>query len=492
MAGEVGDNGSVSPLLTTSPSRLHQSASRLQLPGLIGVSGNNDDRDGDESTTAANRQLFSALDLEPTSAEKESREKLSLRNMITSQGKSGFVEQVTRALVAALGLPEITLNATNPGIFNELPTNQMPKLKRGIGKYYSEEIERRCLFYPEYIGNSRPRQWIVSKRFEFLMSNPMCPDKSSDDVELLKNTLSQLKTLAENVIKSTKENSERQGMQRKKWDTVIPWLRFIMCFTDDKVKEKFLQRHNSLNREELDARGTLAEPTDYRHCVADLFNNSEVVFTVKAMPEVHPSFSEDMECPLTVPLIDVVEVGKRLQSMKVHLNNMKVQWERSGSGSYMLLSADDDDYRTEDDIYQFVDGDDRQSFLGHAQNKTFILFWWDIAYKHQLLSSALELLDGDVGGDGESIPSARTRKSYKKKGEAGMELFQENHLVGMDDMAQQMIAMVELKTHDNLQCKIKDVTNQMQKNRENKTTNASEILKMKVKLIEEFQVEDFF
>ena len=224
-------------------------------------------------------------------------------------------------------------------------------------------------------------------------------DKSPGDINLLNNTLRQLKALAENVVNSTEEQIRRKDVQRKRWDDVIPWLRFIMCFTDDEVKEKFLQRHASLHRQELDARGTAAESLDYRHYVADMFNDPDVIFTVPAMPEIHPDFSEDTECPLTVQSMDVLEVGKRLQSMKVALHSMKTQWERSGSGSYMRLGEEDENYQTEDDVYQFIDGDDRKSFLRFAQNKTHILFWWDVAYKHQLLSSAVETLASEIGGD---------------------------------------------------------------------------------------------
>jgi hypothetical protein len=143
------------------------------------------------------------------------------------------------------------------------------------------------------------------------------------------------------------------------------------------------------------------------------------------MPDVHPDFSEEIECPLTVNFIDIVEVGKRLQNMKVLLNHMKVNWERSGSGSYMKLSEDDENYRGADETYQFLDGDDQKSFLKFAQNKVFILFWWEIAHKHQPLASALETLASEVAGDGSSIPSATIYS--KTKGSVKMNAYQEHH-----------------------------------------------------------------
>jgi hypothetical protein len=267
-----------------------------------------------------------------------------------------------------------------------------------------------------------------------------------------------------------------------------------MCFTDDGVKKEFLVRYSPLNREELDSRGTSSEPSDYRHRVVELFN-SNTVFTVAAMPDLHPDFSDDIECPLTVNSIDIVEVGKRLQNMKVSLNHMKIQWERSGSGSYMRLGEEDEDYRGEDETYKFLDGDDRKSFLKFAQNKVYILFWWETAHKHQLLSSALENLDSHIAGDGASIPSARS------KGGTRMNVFEESHLSRMDNISKHLVAMVEIKTRDvdmirmeklmaKQEAKIKDVSGQMEKKQEKLGTISPQMWELKFKLHDEFQVEE--
>ena len=285
---------------------------------------------------------------------------------------------------------------------------------------------------------------------------------------------------------------KRQDLQKKRWDNLIPWMRFIMCFTNDEVKEKFLQRHNPLNRQELDARGSTYEPLDYRHYVAEMFNNPDVVFEVPAMPDIHEDFSEVTECPLTVQGIGVEEVGKRMQNMKVLLHTMKMQWERSGSGSYMKLGEDDDNYQTVDDVYQFIDGDDRKSFLSHAQNKVYILFWWDVAYKHQLLSSAMETLGSVVAGDGSCVPSARNSKT--KGGGSEKNGIEKN---GIQYMADQMLAMVEMKKLDRFTNLIKegkkeiaDLTALMEKKKETRITITEQMWEFKYKLHEELKVEE--
>jgi hypothetical protein len=134
MAGQLGDNGSPAPLLDTSPSRIHQSVSRLELPaGLTGVDGNNDVNADEPTAASQQRQLFPELEAPEL---RERKRKLALANLITGQGNLDFVERASRALIAALGLAEITLNATNPGIFNQLPKHQKVKVARGEEVYF--------------------------------------------------------------------------------------------------------------------------------------------------------------------------------------------------------------------------------------------------------------------------------------------------------------------------------------------------------------------
>jgi hypothetical protein len=90
MEGQGGDNGSPAPLLSTSPSRIHQSLSRLELPaGLTGGDGNKNDGNADEPTPASQRHLFSELELEPSAFQQQAlvvrerkHDKIALANLI--------------------------------------------------------------------------------------------------------------------------------------------------------------------------------------------------------------------------------------------------------------------------------------------------------------------------------------------------------------------------------------------------------------------------
>ena len=58
-----------------------------------------------------------------------------------------------------------------------------------------------------------------------------------------------------------------------------------------------------------------------------------------------------------------------------------LDWERSGSGHGMLNNLDDEnnEKRTQEQVYEFVDGDDRKSFLHECP--AHVLYLWHLAYK---------------------------------------------------------------------------------------------------------------
>jgi hypothetical protein len=63
--------------------------------------------------------------------------------LILERSNRGFVERVSRALIASIGCAEITLNATNAGVFNDLPKNQKLKLSRRETRSTSTTIHQK-------------------------------------------------------------------------------------------------------------------------------------------------------------------------------------------------------------------------------------------------------------------------------------------------------------------------------------------------------------
>ena len=67
-------------------------------------------------------------------------------------------------------------------------------------------------------------------------------------------------------------------------------------------------------------------------------------------------------------------------------------WEQSGSGCGMLNSLDDDDNdkQTQEQVYEFVDGDDRKSFL--CKHPAHVLHLWHLTYKYDILHTVRQQL----------------------------------------------------------------------------------------------------
>ena len=78
-------------------------------------------------------------------------------------------------------------------------------------------------------------------------------------------------------------------------------------------------------------------------------------------------------------------------------------WERSGSGRGMarnlLQGWSDNDYissgnlknqQSEQEVYEFWDGDDRHSFL--CEKPSHVLYLWHLAYKYDILNAVRQQL----------------------------------------------------------------------------------------------------
>ena len=90
-----------------------------------------------------------------------------------------------------------------------------------------------------------------------------------------------------------------------------------------------------------------------------------------------------------------------------------LDWECSGSGHGMLNDLDDENNkkRTQEQVYEFVDGDDRKSFLHECP--AHVLYLWHLAYKHEILHTVRQQLWSGSSIDGDAGPSVDTGRSMK-------------------------------------------------------------------------------
>lgn len=146
--------------------------------------------------------------------------------------------------------------------FEREPWSLLPKtsIMRPRNTDYVNEIVRRANLF-EIVPVPRPSNWTRLQTSEWLHRNPVRDEK---DIEFLTMEVLRLR----NVLERRTEEQQQQvltnapaGVQRGTssggrghWRGSVPYLRIIMCLTQDNVKCLFLTRANSRSRQQLDAR----------------------------------------------------------------------------------------------------------------------------------------------------------------------------------------------------------------------------------------------
>ena len=102
----------------------------------------------------------------------------------------------------------------------------------------------------------RPSNWTRGQTLEWLEQNPV---RELPDIEFLTNEVTRLQEVLRRAAQQQRqhegENSGRSGGGRN-WRGSVPYLRMIMCLTQDNVKCLFLTRADTRSRQELDARNS--------------------------------------------------------------------------------------------------------------------------------------------------------------------------------------------------------------------------------------------
>ena len=91
-------------------------------------------------------------------------------------------------------------------------------------------------------------------------------------------------------------------------------------------------------------------------------------------------------------------------------------WERSGAGAGMVdnqVDDNDDDDNGEPTEYEFIDGDDRKSFL--RDHPPHILYLWHLMHKFGILQKVRQQLVGCSSVDGPHAPDDDTTLKKRKQ-----------------------------------------------------------------------------
>ena len=91
-------------------------------------------------------------------------------------------------------------------------------------------------------------------------------------------------------------------------------------------------------------------------------------------------------------------------------------WEHSGSGHGIINNLvdngdDNEGNTTEARVYEFINGDDRKSFL--QERPPHVLYLWHIAYTYDILHTVRQQLRSDCISEGLHAPSVASTKRKK-------------------------------------------------------------------------------
>ena len=201
---------------------------------------------------------------------------------------------------------------------------------------------------------------------------------------------------------------------------------------EDHIRSAFGKAYHAKTREELDGRNsTLFQ--DFCELAAKQFNNGEWTPDSLVLPDLHEDYARSKPLPLNVAPITADQFKKKLNDNRYKMVKVIADWERSGAGVGMINNViEGDDEGKEDNAtetqqdtqrqcraqnetqqYEFINGDDRKSFL--REMLPHILYLWHISHQYGILTKVRQQLNGDFIVDGKSAPSVDTSLAHKRK-----------------------------------------------------------------------------
>jgi hypothetical protein len=141
--------------------------------------------------------------------------------------------------------------------WSTLPRNVMRPKNADFGK----EIGRRSEVL-SIIPTPRPLNWSKSQKLQWLQANPI---RHATDISFLRSEVLRLKEVLVTMAAEQEQQQQQQqllglgglGVSRGgQWRGSVPYLRLILCFTEDDIRHAFLTRARARSRQELDARSS--------------------------------------------------------------------------------------------------------------------------------------------------------------------------------------------------------------------------------------------
>ena len=226
------------------------------------------------------------------------------------------------------------------------------------------EVTRRWKAYTKSGRQPRPSNWKIDKCIEYLMENPI-PTTEIHDLDWIESELKEWKGIQEIVNES--QQCEDDRILHHTWSMDIPYLRLYHTLIEDNIRLSLGEVFATKTREQLDGRNSNLFKSFYEKA-ADCFNDASWIPSSLILPDLHEDFNRSWPLPLNIAPISPEQFQKKLSDNCYKMVKVIADWEHSGSGRGMINNLVDDSDDTEGNItearvYEFIDGDDRKSFL---------------------------------------------------------------------------------------------------------------------------------
>ena len=275
------------------------------------------------------------------------------------------------------------------------------------------EVVRRWKAYTPTGRQPRPSNWKIDKCINYLMSNHI-PTSKEADLEWLESELDKWKGIQVTINESHQNADDR--ILHHSWTSDIPFLHLYHTLDEDGIRSAFGKAYNAETREELDGTNTMLFQ-DFYELAATQFNNANWIPNSLVVPDLHEDFRSSKPLPLNVTRITADQFKKKLNDNRYKMVKLISDWERSGAGAGMVNDMIDEDDNsqgtTQQYEYEFLDGDDRKSFL--RERHPHVLYLWHLAHKYGILRTVRQQLEGGSSVDGINVPNVDTTRNKKQK-----------------------------------------------------------------------------
>ena len=260
------------------------------------------------------------------------------------------------------------------------------------------------------------KQMTRTDALTWMKDNPISDKKDVDFI--LKKIVDFMTTVAE----ASKEKQERKGLSgsTQQWNGIAPFLRLIHSIIDfDDAKAAFQHSFNVMSRDELDGRNS---EDIMRTCpwklVADNWNDITFKPVTTLYMDLHHELARDIDITHSavekMGILTADKAKSKFFKLKNELIVVKSNWERSGNGDGSRKdNTVRDSHNPHDDAEEeeLFNANDRRNFLNGKSPA--VLYLWEKANEHDLLTSVCQKLDCSSSMDSSSA-SKNNRRANKR------------------------------------------------------------------------------